>query len=559
MAHPRSLCGILAMVLLLVGANLLVLQQTLFSLWVAVPLLLGIACGLAWLVMALMHVSRQVQKGRFLYNLNAVVTSILFLGVCMMIYVFIKHGGWSWDLTAEGRRTLAPQTVQVLENLNKDVDVICFFLQIDDELVRIAQEKTERFLELCQRHTPHLKIRLLDPQIDRAQLEGLKITHASTQGTIVIRCGTRQKVIMLQGGSPRLEERDFTNGLINVIRDTQPTIAFLTGHGERSTEDKDEKDGGTLLKTVLESESYQTERIAISITHPEIPPHCSVLFINGMGTSGLHGDLHPEEIKAIQAYLDHGGRLLLLMDPRRRIDASPNQVEQFAPWLKQRYGIIVGADMAVSPTEKWKVPFTANQAPFKEDTPETGFMGAFNARHPVTQHCDQNALFQAACTVRLDERMPSGVTGSQLLRTTPDFFAESDLAMLMSQGKAIKNPEEQQGPLSMGVAVTAKTDAAIGDSGQTRDARIVVFGDSDFAANGQIAAIPGNLNLILNAVAWLTENEDLIAIRPSSKQDPPVLLTDFDQRVLVWIAVLGTLQAVALAGLAAYTLRRKHQ
>lgn len=215
--------------------------------------------------------------------------------------------------------------------------------------------------------------------------------------------------------------------------------------------------------------------------------------------------------------------------------------------------------MAVSPTEKWKVPFTANQLPFRNDKPDTGFLGAFNAGHPVTQHFDQNAMFQAACTVRLADSAPKGVAGAQLLRTTPDFFAETDLALLMSQGKAIKSPDEQAGPLSMGVAVVAKTDAVIGDSGQTRDARIVVFGDSDFASNGQIAAMPGNLNLILNAMAWLTENEDLIAIRPSSKQDQPVLLSDADQRAIVWIAVLGTLQVVVAAGLAAFVLRRKHQ
>ncbi len=559
MTHLRSVCGILALLLFLAGVNLFVLQATVFSYTVAIPLVLGFAAGIVWLGMALARVSRQARTGRFLYSLNSVITSLLFLGVCMLLYAFVNHGGWSWDLTQEGRRTLAPQTVQVLENLDKDVDVICFFLQIDDELVRIAQEKTERFLEFCQRYTPHLKMQLLDPQVERAQLEGLKITHASTQGTVVIRCGNRQKVIMLQGGSPRLEERDFTNALINVVRDTQPKIGFLTGHGERSTEDKDEKDGGTLLKTVIESEVYQTGRVAIAITHAEVPPDCSVLFINGMGTSGPHSDLHPEEIKAIQAYLDRGGRMLLLIDPRRRIDTAENQVEQLVPWLKQRYGIIVGSDMAVSPTEKWNVPFTANQTPFKNDKPDTGFLGAFCVQHPVTQHCDQNALFQAACTVRLDEKLPKGVAGAQLLRTTPDFFAETDLALLMSQGKAVQSPDDQAGPLSMGVAVTATTDAAIGDSGQTRDTRIVVFGDSDFAANGQIAAMPGNLNLILNAVAWLTENEDLIAIRPSGKQDPPVLLSNIDQRAVIWIAVLGTLQVVVLAGLAAYALRRKHQ
>lgn len=109
------------------------------------------------------------------------------------------------------------------------------------------------------------------------------------------------------------------------------------------------------------------------------------------------------------------------------------------------------------------------------------------------------------------------------------------------------------------MAVTAKTDTLIGDSGQTRDARVVVVGDSDFASNGQVAAIPGNLNFLLNVMAWLTENEELIAIRPSGKQDPPVILSDSDQRAIVWVAVLGAVQTVIAAGFVVHLLRRKHQ
>ena len=129
----------------------------------------------------------------------------------------------------------------------------------------------------------------------------------------MIRCGNRQKVIMLSGGSPRMEERDFTNALINVIRETQPKVCFLTGHGERSLDDKDEQKGGSMLKTVLESESYAVDRISIQIAQPEIPPECTILFINGMGLTGPQSDLHPEEIKAIQAFLERGGRMVLLL------------------------------------------------------------------------------------------------------------------------------------------------------------------------------------------------------------------------------------------------------
>jgi ABC-type uncharacterized transport system involved in gliding motility auxiliary subunit len=560
MQRLRTFAGLLALVCLALGLNLLVFKQTPFSLSVLVPLVLSLLAGVAWIVLMMTGVARySVREGKALYGLNTIVSSFLFLSICIIVYAFAQHGKHTWDLTQEGRRKLSEQTVQVLQNLNKDVDVIGFFLQIDDELVRIASDKTQRFLEQCCNHTTRLHVEYLDPQVERARLEALNITHASTQGTIVIRCGNRQKVITLQGASPRLEEKDFTNALINVIRDAQPKICFLTGHGERNIDDKDEQRGGTLFRQLLEAEAYQVERIAIMINNPEVPSDCSVLVVNGLGLSGPQGDLHPSEIKAIQAFLDRGGRLLMLLDPWRKVVTGLNQSEQLIPWLEQRYGIVVGNDMAVSPNSKWAVEFSGDGSPFDDQGPEALFRGCFNVHHPIMRNFDQKMVLSAARTVSAAKSLPPQVTVDEILRTTPDFFAETDLALLASQGRASKAPDEKEGPLSMAVAVTAKTDFQVASTGGTRDARIVVVGDSDFASNGQVAAIPGNLNFILNTIAWLTENEELIAIRATGKEDQPVILSDFDRRLIIWVAVLGTVQAVVMAGFAVHFLRRKYQ
>jgi len=560
MKSLRTSVGLLALACLGLGLNLLVFNQTPFAFSVLIPLVLSLLAGVVWLVLMMTGVARySVREGKALYGLNTVISSLLFLSICIVVYSFAQHGKRSWDLTQEGRRKLSEQTVQVLQNLNKDVDVICFFLQIDDELVRIASDKTERFLEQCCQQTPRLHVEYLDPQVERARLEALNITHASTQGTVVIRCGNRQKVITLQGASPRLEEKDFTNDLINVIRDAQPKICFLTGHGERNIDDPDQQKGGTLFRQLLEAEAYIVDRIAIAINNPEIPADCSVLVVNGLGLLGPQSDLHPSEIKAIQAFLDRGGRLLMLLDPWRKVLAGSEQSEQLLPWLQQRYGIVVGNDMAVSPNSKWAVEFSGDKSPFDDQGREAVFRGCFNAHQQITRNFDQKMVFSAARTVSVTSALPPRIAADEILRTTPDFFAETDLALLASQGRASRAPDEKEGPLSMAVAVTAKTDFQIGASGQTRDARIVVVGDSDFASNGQVAAIPGNLNFILNITAWLTENEELIAIRPTGKDDLPVMLSDFDQRLIAWVAVLGTVQTVIVAGFVVHLLRRKYQ
>ncbi|MCX5769952.1 MAG: GldG family protein [Candidatus Hydrogenedentes bacterium] len=554
----RTVTGLAALVALVAGVNLGVLKSDAFSPLVLVPLAVGIVAGIAWVVLILTTISKESSReGKSLYGLGAVVSSVLFLGICVVIYAFAEHMGKSWDLTKEGRRNLSPQTIQVLQTLDQDVAVTASFIQVEDELVSIAHGKTKRFLDQCGRYTSHLKVEFLDPQLAPERLTAMKVTHASTQGTVVLTCGVNQKVIMLSGGSPRLEERDFTNALINVVRKSRPKIGFLTGHGERSIDEGDTKNGGSMLKQLLEAESYQPERMAIRISDPEITAEYDAIVINGLGVGGAQSDLHPEEIRALDEYVDRGGRVLVLLDPWRKL-ASSAASEQLVPWLARRLGIVVGGDMAVSPESRWNIEMSADGSAFGERPNESDFLGCYNAGHRITKNSDQKLVFSVARTVSAAEKVPANVVATELIRTTPNFYAEQDIEMLFTAGKAAKAPSERGGPLPLAVAATVKTDFALNDSGQTRDARVVVVGNSAFASNGQIH-LPGNLNFVLNVFAWLTESEDLIAIRPSGKEDPAIVLSEGDQRTVVYVAVLGTVQAVVAAGLIAYGLRRKYQ
>lgn len=551
-----KLTGWGALVALLVGLNLALWRQDFIGV-AAVPLLLAFALGLVWLGLVAAAALRHTRgQGRTVGGINAVLSSLVFLGILIVVYAFFQRWDAAWDLTQEGRRDLSSQTRQVLETLGQDVDVYCFFLNIDDELVLIARDKTQRFLEQCQKYTGRIHIKDLDPQIDRPTLDALKITHASPQGTIVIKSGERQRVITLTGGSPRLEERDFTNALINVLRKAEPRVYFLSGHNERDITSDDPNSGGSMFNNLLLGESYLTDKLQIRIAEAEVPQDCDILVINNP-----QGDLHPQEKKAIQAYLDRGGRLLLMLDPWLSVEPGALGTEVLRPWMEETYGITIGSDIVVSDKQSkmWICELTSNDKPFEGVDDGFGeFHGAFNMGHPITRAFDQVMLFQANRTIAPVKTLPENVVAVPLLRTTPDYWAESDIAKLRETGKAVRNEEEKQGPLPLAVAATVRTSYDPEHTGKPRDARIVVVGDSDFASNGQLN-VPGNLNFLLNAVAWLGEQQELIAIRPSGKSDPPLILTDTQQRAVAWIATLLPAQVVALLGLAVYAARRKNR
>jgi len=552
----KRLLGAAALLALTLSLNLLVWTQAFFSFAVLAPLALALLCGVGWLAMMLLTLAEHhALEDRTLGGLNAVVSSAIFLGVCVVLYLLAGAWDVSWDLTEEGRRDLSPQTIQVLRTMNTEVEVICFFLQIDEELVAIARDKTLRFLEQCRRYTPLLDVEVLDPTVDRARLEAMNITHASVQGTIVLRSGERQRVITLAGGSPRLEERDFTNALINVLRKTEPKVYFLTGHQERDIMNEDEQQGGSIFGNLLRGESYQVERFAVKISEPVPPSDADIVVINNPTM-----DLHPVEIEALDAFIAGGGRLLLLINPWRSATAGYARGEQLRPWIEERFGIAIGNDIVITDqrTNRWQAELTVDNTPF-EDV-EAGFMdyrGAFNLKHPITRAFDQTIILQAMRSVTVSDKKPEGASIMELLRTPPDFWAETDTEKLLETGQAKWDEGERKGPVPLAAAAIVPVDKANSPKGYG-DARVLVVGDADFAANANII-IPGHINFLLNTFAWLSESEDLIAIRPTGRETPPLILTDMQRRSIAWVAIMLTVQTVIAAGLAVHALRRMRQ
>ena len=101
---------------------------------------------------------------------------------------------------------------------------------------------------------------------------------------------------------------------------------------------------------------------------------------------------------------------------------------------------------------------------------------------------------------------------------------------------------DRPGPISLAAAVSAVTtiEAKSGENANApnQETRVVVFGDSDFASNGALG-IQGNRDLFMNTVGWLSQQEDLISIRPKEPDDRRITLTAAQQSNIVWLSLFG--------------------
>src|SRR6266581_4245589 len=114
----------------------------------------------------------------------------------------------------------------------------------------------------------------------------------------------------------------------------------------------------------------------------------------------------------------------------------------------------------------------------------------------------------------------------------------------MTSGKVSLDEDkgDKKGPITIGAVATAAVAAASESKPESADApkpetRVAVVGDSDFAANSTLG-IQGNRDLFMNIVGWLSQQENLISIRPKEPDDRRITLTATEQSNIMWFSLV---------------------
>src|SRR5260370_94282 len=111
------------------------------------------------------------------------------------------------------------------------------------------------------------------------------------------------------------------------------------------------------------------------------------------------------------------------------------------------------------------------------------------------------------------------------------------------------DPKNKKGPLAIAVAGTYNTGRENGQG------RFVVIGSSDWLAN-RFINFNGNRDFALNAMNWLSSDEDLISIRPKEREDRRITMT---RAQLNWVRIISQFLlplAVVVAGVSVWWHRR---
>jgi hypothetical protein len=230
---------------------------------------------------------------------------------------------------------------------------------------------------------------------------------------------------------------------------------------------------------------------------------------------GPQTDFAPDQIARLWAYVNNGGKLLLLANPvvESRSSALPATSGLFQlMWAD--FGLRAVADYLIIDNG---VPPEA-PAPAEGETPApvaprivNRFISTnLNAQHPITSGLQGELAFFGARSLEVDSAI-QGFIVTPLAFADAAFYGESDFARFTRDGTLEFN---------IGTDTTAGNLAVAGAFDDPRSgARIVLVGDADFARNGtglQTAprysagfVYPGNVRFLLNAVTWLVNAESV--------------------------------------------------
>jgi ABC-type uncharacterized transport system involved in gliding motility auxiliary subunit len=515
--------AVAARVLNWVGAIAIQPEQDRYIVWAAWA---GLACVLLYTAGQWREILAYFGRRQARYGAIATVGVVVGLLVLVAVNYLSTRTSKRWDLTQNRQNSLSEQTVKVLQSLTAPVKFTVF-----DQSTNFDRFRTR--LDEYAYNSKQVSVEYVDPDARPVVAREYDI---DTYGTVVVDyMGRRERATSDQ-------EQDITNALIKAVSGMERAVYFVQGHGEKNPTGT-ARDGYSAVTDALKRDNYKVEPLVLA-QQKDVPADATVLIV-----AGPTSDLLPEEADAIRRYLAKAGKLMVLVDPvLGSATALPNLEALIREW-----NIDVGNNVVVDVSGATNEPSIAVAATYPP--------------HAITDRFATLTVYPLARSVTTLTTTP-GRSPLPLVETSQASWAETDIASL-NGGQAAVKPEPEKGDIAGPVTIAAAVSALAPDAqpaaaqdGQQPAAgapmpetRVVVFGDSDFASNAY-AGLPGNPNLFANTVNWLSQQENLIAIRPTQAADRRVTMTAGEQRMAFLLSVFIVPLAVFGAGVFTWWRRR---
>jgi gliding motility-associatede transport system auxiliary component len=414
-----------------------------------------------------------------------VLAVAVFIAVVIGVNVGANEMYRSWDLTAERSGTLSNETLRVLRDVHRRIEVTSLYPR--DAVGRV---EAATLLSRYRKANRLIQFRIVDPTLDPGEAQRLGVVEIGSAAVQDV--SSRDKIEIAQ----LTIEIDVTSAIARVVRGVDATVCFASGHAERDPSSDAPSDLGSAHKILVDN-GYRTLKIDL-LARPRVPRSCDVVVV-----AAPMSPLGSQTVKALRTYLRRSGKALLLGDPSTRVDLSKISSEWGIRFL---YGVVVEADPDSHLRGDATVPIVHQ---YSEASPPVRGLGP--------------TFFPRTEGVRArDIKTEPGLTTAEIAYTT-------QLSYLDRANIGKFSPKvDRRGP----VAIAAAADQSEVAGTRILRTRILSFGDVDFATNDFIGDA-ANAQLWIQGIDWLTQPEQLVTAVPNFPKVRNLDLTEARSRYVL--------------------------
>jgi gliding-associated putative ABC transporter substrate-binding component GldG len=521
-------------------------------------------------------------RAKLTYGISSAVFVLLILAILLVINLISVYLFTRLDLT-EGRVfSLSEASKDIARNLDDNVIVKIYF---SEDLpppyntnARYIKDKLEEYKAYSQ---GNLKLELIDPIKENKEMDAQSYGIPPVQVNVMEQdkmeikkvymglaflYGNKKEVLPVVQNLSGLEY-ELSRTIKRLTSKITPAVGFLTGHGEA-----DIKTDLTVLNSTL-SKEYSAQPVNLKNGQKVSRGIKSLLIV------GPKQPFSDWEKYALDQYLMQGGKIALFLD-KTEVDLQMGKAEKLDLGLDdflENYGVKVNDNLII---DMQCARVTIQQ--------QSGYMTISNiVSYPffptVSNFNRENLIVKRLENLDLPfvSSLDSSYVSDKNLKFTPlvmsssrsglrvypfdinplkkfnksDFDAGIQLLAGVIQGSFQSYFRDKEIPQPEGVSA----DWERPESTLTRspENRLVVVGDADFIKDGTIRN-KGNLIFFMNIVDWLSQDENLIAIRSKEVSVRPLKpLTPGQKKLARYGNVLGLPLLVIIFGLLRWRIRKQ--
>lgn len=495
-------------------------------------------------------------------RLYSVLGALLVACIVMMgNYLAFRHYK-RWDWTSEQRYSLSERSIQVVQELDRDIDVY-FFLSEGESRYTDVRELLDRY----RAESSRIQVHFVDAVRQRSEYEILADRYnlgraqfadgsIGSDAALLLVAGERRWTITrddlitidVDGASddmPRLDmraEQTITGGILEITMGRRTRLCLTQGHGEWSIDGGSERNL-TVFRDEMRRENLELETF-VTRGAREVPEDCDVLYVVG--------PIQPftrEEAALIRDYVRRGGNLFVAADAEiERGDLRPTGLED------------VLRDLGVRLDRALVLEFDPTHLMPGQPDPVGPILVTDYGDHPVTRALRMLSRPTAFWMVRPVRPVEEG-RATVLASTTEQSYAETNIEGLVATSEPRRDADDLAGPVPIAVAAQLEPDLTQrdedGERRLRRGGRVVVTGDAEFLRGEALSALQvANLEFATSIAGWLSSRDALITIPPRQGRQNPVQLAQDDVWNLGFRVLVLMPLAVALLGLAVWWNRR---